>query len=300
MPEIVEKQAELPLTPPPVVKARRFELPPEEKPKEPVVVVPPADSEPKAPENTAESAPATEPEVKPEPEVTPEQAAKREREREERRAQNKLEKAYRRRAEALAEAELLRKQLAEERARNMPKPPEGAPTLEQYDYDPEKYAAAVAEHAKVQAQKEFQAKQKEESEKQYNQKLLSDWEEKVEKAADKYDDFNSTIASSLDPKNPVAAAIMEADNGADILHYLASNPQEAKRLDAMNVRAQIREIGKIEAKLQAKPVEPKTPSKAPAPITPLAGTATVASTDPSETDDMKTWIRKREKQLGRR
>lgn len=292
MPEVVEKQADATLVPPPVAP-KRFVIPDDPAPVAEPVAPAASAPEPKAAQDTGTQAPPAEPEGEKPEEVTPEQAAKREG----RRFERKLDKAYRKAAEAQARADLLEKQLAELR---QPKEPEGAPTLEQFEYDPEKYAAAKAEFAKKQAQKEFEVKRREESESQYNQKLLSEWEDKVEKASDKYDDFNAVIASSLDPKNPVAAAIMEAENGADILHFLGTNPQEAKRIDALNVRAQIREIGKIEAKLLAKPVEPKAPSKAPAPITPLSGTANVATPEPSENDDMKTWIRKREKQLGRR
>src|SRR3990167_4231945 len=167
------------------VAPKRFVLP-----EEPAVVSTPD-------KNTVEVATTTEPEVKPEKEVTAEQTAKRE----ERRAQNKLEKAYRVRAEALAKAEFLEKQLAEERAKNAPKAPEGEPKLEQFDYDPEKYAAAKADYAKSQAGKEFEAKQRTETEKQAIQRLVSDWEVKAERGADKYDDWNDIVGDLQDRKS---------------------------------------------------------------------------------------------------
>ena len=247
--------------------------------------------------DTEDSAPPAEPEAKPEPEATPEQlAAKRER-----RAQNKLEKAYRVRAEALAKADLLEKRLAELESKSVTtKPQEGEPTLAQFDYDPEKYAAAVREHTKAQAGKELEAKQRTEAQSRAQKELVSRWEEKVAKGEDKYDDWEEKVGT-LQPTAPFVAALMEADNGEDIAHYLGSHPKEAQKIAALSPLSQVREIGKLEAKLLSKTVEPKVPSKAPAPITPLTGAAASPDTGPSENDDTSAWIKKRQKQVhGRR
>jgi len=249
-------------------------------------------------QDTEEAAPSAEPEAKPEvKDLTPEQlAAKRDR-----RAQNKLEKAYRVRAEALAKADLLEKRLAELESKSVTtKPQEGEPTLAQFDYDPEKYATAKAEFAKTQAAKEIEAKQRTESQQRAHQKLVSDWETKAERGADKYDDWQDVVGE-IQPTAPFVAALMEADNGDDIAHYLGKHPSEAKKIAALSPMAQVREIGKLEAKLSSKSVEPKAPSKAPAPITPLTGAAPKTPDGPSEQDDTKDWIRKRQKQVhGRR
>jgi hypothetical protein len=291
-------QAQLPLEPqtPEVIAPsgrRRFEIPDEQVvdvPETPAASTPEVKSEA---QNTGEEATPAKPEGEKPEEVTPEQAAKREG----RRFERRLDKAYRKAAEAQARAELLEKQLAELK---QPKAPEGAPTLEQFDYDPEKYAAAKADYAKAEAAKEYEAKQKTEAGKQATQKLLTDWEEKAERGADKYDDWTE-IVGELKPTNPFMHAIMEAENGEDVAHYLGKHPKEAERIAKLPPLSQVREVGKLEAKLLAKPAEPKTPSKAPAPITPLTGAAPVVSDAPSETDDIRDWIRKRQKQVhGRR
>jgi len=300
VPEVVQQDPAVTLPPStPAAPPKRFEL--KEEPEAPAASPPPAEPA-KAPEaktqNTGDEATPATPEAKPEQEeVTPEQAAKREG----RRFERRLDKAYRQRAEALARAELLEKRLAEIETRiAAPKAVEGEPKLEQFDYDPEKYAAAKAEFAKTQAQKEFEARQRESQEKQARQKLLADWEEKAERALDKYEDFNDLVGN-LEPNNPLITAIMEADNGEDIAYHLAKNPKEAQRLLKLSPTSQLREIGKLEAKLASKPVELKAPSKAPAPITPLTGQAPVVTDTPSDEDDTATWIRKRTKQVhGRR
>lgn len=287
MPEVIEvvPQAELPLAPP-ASAPKRFELPAEPKSE-----VPAASDAPKADaQNTGDEAtpPKTEGDT-PKEEVTPEQAAKREG----RRFERRLDKAYKQRAEAQARADLLEKRLAE---LEKPKAPEGEPKLEQFDYDPEKYAAAKAEYAKSQATKDFEAKQRADAGKQSQQKLISAWEEKVERGMDKYDDWQDVVGD-LQPTNAVLSAIMEAENGEDIAHYLGKNSKEAKRIAELPVVSQIREIGKLEAKLLSEPVKPKAPSKAPAPITPLTGAASVSSDQPSDQDDMRSWMRKRQKQV---
>lgn len=295
MPEVAVTQ-QAPSTPPPAAPAtapsapKRFEIPAfADLTADAVTPVPAEGAKPAQDTGDQATPPKTEGDTPKEEVVTPEQAAKREG----RRFERKLDKAYRQRAEAQARAELLEKELA---ALKQPKAPEGEPTLEQFDYDPEKYAAAKADYAKSQAGKEFEAKQRAEAGKQSQQKLISAWEEKAERGADKYDDFND-IVGDLQPNNPLIQAIMDAENGEDIAYHLGKNPKEAKRIAELSPVSQVREIGKLEAKLLSTPEKPKTPSKAPAPITPLTGAASVASDAPSENDDTATWIRKRQKQV---
>lgn len=298
MPEIQESPLEAPKAP------NRFVIP-----DDPIVnsSTPDLASSPKAPEatsaaevtdqDTEDAAPSAEPEAKPEQEATPEQlAAKRER-----RAQNKLEKAYRVRAEALAKADILEKRLAELESKATPQvSTPGEPTLAQFDYDPEKYATAKAEFATTKAAKEQETKQRTESQQKAHQKLVSDWETKAERGSDKYDDWQEVVGD-IKPTAPFVAALMEADNGDEIAHYLGKHPKEAQRIASLQPLSQVREIGKLEAKLLSQTVEPKVPSKAPAPITPLTGAAAANSSEPSESDDTGAWIKKRQKQVhGRR
>ena len=245
-------------------------------------------------QNKAEQAPAAKPEEKPAPveeEVTPEQAAKREG----RRFERRLSKAYQRAAEAQARAELLEKQLNEARAASKPEPV-GKPTLAQFDYDPEKYATALADFEKKGAVQELQSKAQAEAFRQDQARLISDWETKIEDAEDEYDDWDEVVGK-LEPVSPLHAAVMESDRA--VAYYLGKNPKEAQRIAGLLVRTQLREIGKLEAKLLAEPKKPKEPSKAPAPITPVSATTQPPTDQITEEDDMKTFIRKRNKQLGR-
>ncbi len=69
--------------------------------------------------------------------------------------------------------------------------------------------------------------------------------------------------------SPWAIALMEEENGADIAYHLFSDKKEFARIAALPVISQIREIGKLSAKLASAPPKAKQPSKAPAPITPV-------------------------------
>jgi hypothetical protein len=292
MPEAVQQSLAID-TPaaPPAAKAPaapvkgRFNLPAES---EPAPKPAPASAEPA--QKPAVEAPEAQPEESDKPEPTPEEAEKR---RESRRFERRIDKLHRQAAEARARAELAEKQLRERDVAAKPVDP-GEPKLEQFDYDPEKYAQAKAEYTKKLAEKEWEAKQRTAETTKQREKLVSSWEEKVEKAADKYDDF-TTIVGELQPTSPLITAIMESD--ADVAYYLGKHPKEAERIAGLGQISQIREIGKLEAKLAAEPEKPKAPSKAPAPIKPLSGAGSTATDVPSETDDTAAWIKKRQKQV---
>lgn len=252
---------------------------------------PPAEAVPSG-QNPAEQAPATD--ATPEKaEATDEQPEKRSQSRFERR----LSKVYRKYGEEKARADFLEKQLTELKTPKTPIP-EGAPRLEQFD-DIEKYADAKAEWAKAQALKDHEAKQRTTAQQEQHKKLLAAWEEKVEAAGSKYDDFDEVVGE-LQPNNPLIIAMMREENGADVAHFLAKNHKEASKLIGLDPIDQVLAIGRLAAKLSSEPPAAKQPSKAPPPIAPVSGKAAAPTEEISPDDDMKTFIRKRERQLGRR
>jgi len=249
----------------------------------------PAEGEETPAQNTAEQAPATAPEGG-KPEKTGQDPEKQS----SRRFERRLDKAYRKAAEAQARADFFEKQLNElkqPKAADVP----GAPKLEQFD-DIEKYAEARAKHEREQALKEYQAKQQTESHKQLQARIVESWSEKAESASDKYEDFEEVVGD-IKPTSPWAMAVMKSANGADVAYHLGKNEKEARRIMSLEPVDQILEIGLLAAKLAAEPPKPKTPSRAPAPITPLTGATPAASDTPSDQDDIGAWIKKRQKQV---
>ena len=138
------------------------------------------------------------------------------------------------------------------------------------------YAKALAEFSteKALAERDRQVAQAREQEAQ--QKIIQSWAQKVQDAKAELPDFDDLVASSdVVVNNAVRDAILESDVGPKILYHLAENNDLAKKIASLSPNAALREIGKLEAKFEAKPeakqTAPVVRSKAPAPIQPIRG-----------------------------
>ena len=264
----------------------RFTLPPEltNKPEAPAVVpveVPKKEPEKPVPEAKAQEPAevveaATEPEAEKPEETTekdPEKATSR-------RFERRIDRAHKRAAEAQARTELLEREIASLKAQSQPKAPSNAPRMEDFT-DVQEYAKAYAAFEKAEGIKEYEAKQRQQAQQAQQQKLTQDWESRVSKAQAKYDDWDEVVGD-IKPTTPWAYAMMEADNGPDIAHYLGTHPAEVRRIADLTPSSQFREIGKLELKLQAPVEPPKKPSKAPAPIEPVKGDARISDDEITE------------------
>jgi hypothetical protein len=154
---------------------------------------------------------------------------------------------------------------------------------------PEAYAEALAERKAEELlnQREQRRQQAE---------ILDSYHEKEEEARSKYDDFEQV---AYNPRLPIttimAQTIQASDNGPDVAYFLGMNPKETDRISKLAPILQAKEIGKIEAKLQADPPTKKI-STAPTPISPVtarsAGSPAYDTTDPRSIKTMTTseWI----------
>lgn len=121
-------------------------------------------------------------------------------------------------------------------------------------------------------------------------KSSREWSQKVDKARNEIEDFDEVCSESEAPvTGHMSSAIMESDRGPQIAYYLAQHPEEAERISKLTPSKQVAAIVNLEEKV-AKPV--KTPSKAPAPITPVTKSSSPDNDAPSDKDDTATWIRK--------
>lgn len=253
---------------------------------------PPAEVVTDSQKTPAESAPATPPEGA-QPEKTTDDQEKRSGSR---RFERRISQAIRRAAEARAEADQLRKQLEELRKPQQPVD-SGAPRIQDFD-DAEKYAEAREKYARENERKRLETEQRTKAQREEFERLTSSWEERSTRGAEKYEDWDE-IVGEMKPNSAMALAIMEEDNGDDIAYHLGKNLKEAERIAALPPRAQIREIGKLSVKLAAAPPKPKTPSKAPAPISPVSGTKAAEATEVKDGMDYKDFVKVRNRQLGR-
>jgi hypothetical protein len=123
--------------------------------------------------------------------------------------------------------------------------------------------------------------------------------EKADKAAERYPDFQVVVSNPNLPINDAMAEfISESDAGADLAYYLGKNPMKAAAIAQMSPVKAARELGKLESELASRPKA--TPSKAPEPIKPVGARASTASAQPSDDDDIETWVKKERERLRKR
>ena len=268
----------------------------EQQTQAPPLAAPPAESQPA--QNPADQAPATttEGEQPAAQESTDEQPEKKGQSR----FQRRLNTVYRKYGEEKARADFLQKQLDESKSQATPQASQAdstSPRIEQFD-NIETWRAAVEKHASEKAIKEYESKQRVAAQQTASQRLTVEWEEKVSSAEDKYEDF-ADVVGEMKAVNPLTSAIMSADNGPDVAYYLGKHLKEAEEIGKLDPVRQLVAIGRLAEKLSAKPPEAKQPSSAPKPIVPIVGKAASASEAISPDDDFETFLRKRNKQLGR-
>jgi DNA repair exonuclease SbcCD ATPase subunit len=216
----------------------------------------------------------SEPEAKEEPKATEEQKP------------NKLEKRFsditkqREQARQEAERERLRASELEARLKDLEsqlKPKQvddGKPRPEQYS-DAFEYNEALTEYKinqRIQqiAKEAEQAKQQEERLKQ-----AQTFAEREQAVRAELADYDEMIASSdVMISDQVKDAILESEIGPRIIYHLAENPEIAEKINKLSLVNALKEVGKIEARLEKAPeskaeVKAVVVSKAPKPISPL-------------------------------
>lgn len=139
------------------------------------------------------------------------------------------------------------------------------------------YAKALAEYTADKRIDEMKRQEAEAKQAQERQKVIDQWANKVQKAKEVLPDFDDIVASSdVVVNDDIRDAILESDVGPQILYHLAENDDVAKKIAGLSAKQALREIGKLEARFEAKETAPPPPivrSKAPAPIQPLRGSS---------------------------
>ena len=163
---------------------------------------------------------------------------------------------------AKREAEELRKQL--EGLQSKPKETGKKPELEDFDYDENAYQEALIEH-RVQKALEDRERVRAESDQQAKaQETGAAFNSRVEKLGRK--DFWDVAAAVpvLDPQ--IAQALMQVDDGAQLIYHLGTHLDQADRLATLPPSQALLEIGRMSASLTKKQVKL---SAAPDPIEPI-------------------------------
>lgn len=181
------------------------------------------------------------------------------------------------------------------------------PTREAFD-SYEAFLDAKAEYTGKKAAHEYRQKAdaelKERAAKEAHAERVKTFQTKV---TEKYPDLNDRLEAIAEVVMPdgMADAIAESEFGPDVLNHFADNPKDFERIAALSPSAAIREIGRLEARLEgaapkAPPVvEVKKPSAAPAPLKPVGGTAVLGDDEPSH-DNPDAWRKWRDRKVAAR
>lgn len=138
----------------------------------------------------------------------------------------------------------------------------------------EEYVEAVAEWKARQIVEstltESQRRAQEQQQQRIQAEVVAEFQEREEVARDKYADFDQVAYNPQLPiTNEMAEAIRSSELGPDIAYFLGKNADECARIARLTPFLQAKELGKLEAKLQAAPVATPRTSSAPEPITPV-------------------------------
>ena len=232
---------------------------------------------------------SSEPEQEPEQkELKAEEEAKEQKpEKQKDKLNKRFDKVTQRAKDAEAKAVDLENRLKEYEARVNPQQQEqtpvkveGKPQASQFN-DAFEYAEALAEWSAENALKQRDAEEAGRKAQKAADKVLESWNKKIAKAKADLPDFDAMVQSStVVVSDEIRDSILESDVGAQLLYFLASDEDFAKRLTEMPMVKALREIGKLEAKFEAKEIKPPKAEKqreevsrstAPSPIRPLTG-----------------------------
>ena len=155
---------------------------------------------------------------------------------------------------------------------------EGKPQASQFN-DVFDYAETLAEWSAENALKQRDAEEVQRKARKAQDKVLNNWNEKIAKAKTSMPDFDRMVQSSTTVvSDEIRDSILESDVGPQLLYFLASDENFAKKLTEMPLVKALREIGRLEARFEQedKPKakankESVSRSTAPSPIRPLTG-----------------------------
>jgi hypothetical protein len=218
-------------------------------------------------------------------------------------AEKRFAELTRQREEERRRAERLESMLHEVYTKQQPAPvaqekTEQPPKPEDFpDYD--EFLRAAARHEVRQELRAEQSRLDEVRQQQAAQSYQQQQQNRIVGAIQKgkgaHDDFEQVVTPSLPVSEVMLNALAESDIGHDILYHLGKNPSESARIAGLSPFGQVREIGKIEARLGMPRL---STTNAPAPIKPVGSRGPVV-TDwvNDESISASEWIKRRNKQL---
>ncbi|MGH8758328.1 MAG: hypothetical protein ACREVW_02250 [Burkholderiales bacterium] len=132
------------------------------------------------------------------------------------------------------------------------------------------------------------------------QAAVRDYDTRAQAVREKHADFDQVVYNpDLAVSEIMRDAILRSEDGAKLAYHLGQHPEEAAHIANMEPFGQVMAIGRLAAKLDAKPRPTAAASSAPAPITPVKASAP-ATTGLREDLSVDDWMRRRHAQLRKR
>lgn len=190
--------------------------------------------------------------------------------------------------------ETLQKQVQPQQPTAPAKASEGRPSIDQFD-DVNDFVEAVSDWKLKQHESAREAMSSQEREQREQQALISKVNQSIDKARQKYADFDDVVTNNPNVAMTTATAVALTDmaSGMDVAYHLGRNPAEAQRIANLPQSLQFVEIGKIEAALAA---NTRKTTAAPPPV----GSQLSGSAGGGEPKDIKDWMVWRNAQLSNR
>lgn len=229
------------------------------------------------------------------------------------RVQERIDQLTREKYEALGgrdteryRREQLEREIAELRQQQTAKPQAVAPsdefpTLESVDFDEGKLRQAIAAYYERTAEKQAEAVLARREEARQREQRETDWQRKQSDFIKSKPEYAEKVGS-LPPylmTDAVAEEIKESGN-PEVALYLAENVEKLAEIARLPQKAIAREIGRIEARLEAAKAKPVV-SKAPPPPAKIPSADSSSALDPTdpESDNVSAdkWLKARIKQV---
>jgi len=202
------------------------------------------------------------------------------------RTQAKINKLTAKNYASQREAERLKQEIESLKAQTPVTPTTNAdaPKLEDFDFDEAAHTAALIEHKVNESLAKANQQQQQSQAEQTAKAVQEEYNGKVAEYMKQAPDFAESIQSLNDFVFPpdVFDAIMQADNGPEIAHYLSKNLDVASDIINAGPIMGVMKLGTLTTQFKAAETKPVT-SAAPEPITPVGsgGVSTKAPEDMS-------------------
>lgn len=216
--------------------------------------------------------------------------------------QKRFDKLTREKYEAFRERDRLKWELEQaSKAKPAQVAPE-IPTLESSGFDDSKYQQALIEYSKATAKAEVERILKEREQQQQVTAKQTEFEKRQAEFIKSKPDYAEKVLENddLHISHQMASVIRRSDMGPQVAYYLAEHADTAVALAQLQDPVDVaREIGRIEARLEAQKVALAVVSKAPPPAAKIDATEPAIEKDPSQMSDAE-FAKWRKRQIAQR